>query len=696
MDNYIGKMLDNRYEILESIGIGGMAVVYKARCHRLNRLVAIKILKDEFSQDAEFRRRFHAESQAVAMLSHPNIVSVYDVSHSGDTDYIVMELIDGITLKQYMSQKGQLNWRETLHFATQIAKALEHAHSRGIIHRDIKPHNIMILKDGSVKVADFGIARITSAQSTLTREALGSVHYISPEQARGSRVDKRSDLYSLGVVMYEMLTGRPPFDGDSPVAVAIQHINGSPVLPTELVDGIPKGLEQITMHAMTAAVEQRYASATEMLADLEEFRKNPNVIFDFTAAALQKTQILDPVSEDIVTLRPVQQQRPATYHRPEPPRRQAERAVEWEEVPQKRRSGNRGAGAAGAVCIILAVVGVFFFLYNSFLKDMLTATKDVSVPNFVGDMYNDVISNSEAYEGLNIATPVWMEDEAEYGTVIAQDPAAGSVVKEGAKVTLTVSQGTDDADQSLPMPSLSGKTLQYAEEVLDALGVTPQVVRQYDDTVEKDVVISTSPGKDEPLQKGQVVTLTVSDGPKEEPVKVPALEGQLIDDALAALEQAGLEQGSITIGDNDRNLPEGTVIYQSIKQDEEVPKGTVINLIICKAPEQEPEDDPDASDTDPDQPGENQNPDGGENNGGATEPTEPATGTKMITVDLPQDRPTTVMSVYLDKEPYAEPMELDTAQGQFSFQVTGAGTQTVEVYFDGVLSKSETITFGAG
>ena len=276
MDKYIGRLLDNRYEILEEIGSGGMAVVYRARCHRLNRLVAIKILKDEYSRDDEFRRRFQAESQAVAMLSHPNIVSVYDVSRSDDIDYIVMELIDGLTLKQYMEQKGQLSWRETLHFATQIAKALEHAHSRGIIHRDIKPHNIMILKDGSVKVADFGIAQISSAQNTLTREALGSVHYISPEQAKGAHVDARSDLYSLGVVMYEMLAGRPPFDGDTPVSVAIQHINATPVALHTLCPGVPAGLEKIVMRAMEADLDARYPSAAAMLADMEEFRKNPN------------------------------------------------------------------------------------------------------------------------------------------------------------------------------------------------------------------------------------------------------------------------------------------------------------------------------------------------------------------------------------------------------------------------------------
>ncbi len=279
MDRYIGRMLDNRYEILEIIGSGGMAVVYKARCHRLNRLVAVKILKDENLEDEDFCRRFHAESQAVAMLSHPNIVSVYDVSSTEDQDYIVMELIDGITLKQYMEKKGVLNWRETVHFATHIARALEHAHSRGLVHRDIKPHNVMVLKNGSVKVADFGIARMMENNNTMTKEALGSVHYISPEQARGGRVDNRSDLYSLGVVMYEMITGRTPYDGESPVAVAIQHINGGAPRPSTINPMIHKGLEQIIMKAMAHDLQDRYISATAMLEDLDAFRKNPAIKF---------------------------------------------------------------------------------------------------------------------------------------------------------------------------------------------------------------------------------------------------------------------------------------------------------------------------------------------------------------------------------------------------------------------------------
>ena len=439
MDNYIGRLLDNRYEILEVIGTGGMAVVYKALCHRLNRLVAIKILKDEFSRDQEFRRRFHAESQAVAMLSHPNIVSVYDVAHSDGLDYIVMELIDGITLKQYMEQKGQLNWREALHFATQIAKALEHAHSRGIIHRDIKPHNIMILKDGSVKVADFGIARISSAQNTLTREALGSVHYISPEQAKGAHVDARTDLYSLGVVLYEMLTGRPPFDGDTPVAVAIQHINATPVLPRELNPSIPLGLEQITMHAMKADLGKRYKSATEMLADLEEFRKDPNTTFDFTQrqGGIDMERLLhdpDYLPKNLGVSAVKNRAKKAIAGKKQ--EREAPKAQRAPLAAEPEKHGSRIAVIAGIVCIALALCGIGYFLY-SYLSDLFATTKEDVVPNFLGAYYEDI--DASQYPNFKIEVGDWRaSDTVEYGRVISQTPDAERTVKVGTTISLTV------------------------------------------------------------------------------------------------------------------------------------------------------------------------------------------------------------------------------------------------------------------
>ena len=294
MDQYIGKMLDNRYEILERIGTGGMAIVYKAKCHRLNRLVAIKILKSDLAQNEEFRRRFNAESQAVAQLSHPNIVSVYDVSKGGDIEYIVMELVDGITLKQYMERRGKMDWREALHFITQIMRGLSHAHSRGIVHRDIKPQNVMVLRDGSVKVADFGIACLENAAQTLTQEALGSVHYISPEQARGDRTDARSDIYSAGVVLYEMLTGRLPFEGDSAVSVAIQHLSSVPLAPREIDPDIPEALELICMKAMSPNADKRYPTADAMLEDLERFRKDPDVDLDYIRADLCEAADSEP------------------------------------------------------------------------------------------------------------------------------------------------------------------------------------------------------------------------------------------------------------------------------------------------------------------------------------------------------------------------------------------------------------------
>ena len=437
MNHYIGQLLDDRYEILEVIGTGGMAIVYKALDHRLNRQVAIKILKDEFSGDDEFRRRFRAEGEAVAMLSHPNIVQVYDVSSSDDANYLVMELIDGISLKQYMEVKGVLNWKETLHFAMQIAKGLEHAHSRGIVHRDIKPHNIMVLKDGSVKVMDFGIARVMSKSNTLTKEALGSVHYISPEQAKGGYTDSRSDIYSLSVVMYEMMTGRPPFDGESPVAVAIQHINGGAPKPSSLNPNIPVGLEQIILKGMALEPKDRYSSATEMLQDMEEFRKNPAIDFQYQASGPSEHPIAikgmastypKTTAERVANAKngipnPPRSQRPSqntgrvnqntgrvsqstgrvpqqrlgvnqntASRRPVSQNTEAMRraALRKKEEQRKREERNRIATIAVIVCSVVAVLAIGAFLLALFNGALLNKDKDlVEVPYLVGTMYSD-------------------------------------------------------------------------------------------------------------------------------------------------------------------------------------------------------------------------------------------------------------------------------------------------------------------
>ena len=574
MDNYIGRLLDDRYEILEMIGSGGMAVVYKARCNRLNRLVAIKILKEELSKDEEFRRRFHAESQAVAMMSHPNIVSVYDVSHSENVDYIVMELIDGITLKQYMEQKQVLNWREALHFATQIAKALEHAHSRGIIHRDIKPHNIMVLKDGSVKVADFGIAQMASAQSTLTREALGSVHYISPEQAKGAHVDARTDLYSLGVVMYEMLTGRPPFDGDTPVSVAIQHINAKAIPPRQLNPSIPVGLEQITMHAMTADRDKRYSSATEMLEDLEKFRRDPNMTFDFTAPrdGMDFAQLLNTPD------RPQRQEteRPQRQPRTEPVKMPEKREKEGS---SEARKSSRIAVTAGIVCIVLAILGIVYFLYNYFVSDLFTKTEEDVVPTLIGANYDELKLSD--YPNFKIEIQEWRaSDEYAYGYILDQSPAPGRTVKVGSTVGLIVSSGAEEKK----MPDLVNMTLQNALTSLNTMSipVTANPIYEESDVVTDGYVIRTEPAKDEPLTEGQVVNIYVSLGTAADLVRVPSLVGMTVEAAKALIEAKGLSVGSATAVESD--LPEGTVTFQSIDPDEEVRRETVINLQISKGP----------------------------------------------------------------------------------------------------------------
>ena len=564
MNQYIGRLLDDRYEILEVIGTGGMAVVYKALDHRLNRQVAVKILKDEFSGDEEFRRRFRAEGEAVAMLSHPNIVQVFDVSSSDAANYIVMELIDGISLKQYMEVKGVLNWKETLHFAMQIAKGLEHAHSRGIVHRDIKPHNVMVLKDGSVKVMDFGIARVMSKSNTLTKEALGSVHYISPEQAKGGYTDSRSDIYSLSVVMYEMMTGRPPFDGESPVAVAIQHINGGAPKPSTLNPNIPAGLEQIILKGMALDPKDRYASATEMIQDMEEFRKNPSVDFQYKASApsehpiaikgMPQTYPKATTAERVAASRssnPQPPQRQTTGRLPQQTqqvRRQQEQRRQTvsqnteamrraalqrkKEEQRKREERNRIATIAVIVCSVVAIVAIGAFLIAVFNGALLNKDKKlVEVPYLVGTEYTDDLA--DRYPDFTIRfQPQQYDSNYAKGQIMAQEPAGGSKVTKGTEIVITVSLGEEPAEKV--MEDLTDVTKAEAESFLQGQGFRTLIRQEASDTVEEGKVIRTDPAKGTKLTEGQTVSIWVSTGP--ESVTMPNVVDMTREAALKLLQ----------------------------------------------------------------------------------------------------------------------------------------------------------------
>ena len=468
-DPYIGRMLDNRYEILERIGTGGMAVVYKAKCHRLNRLVAVKILKSDLAQDEDFRRRFNAESQAVAQLSHPNIVSVYDVSRGGDIEYIVMELIDGITLKQYMEKRGQLNWRESLHFITQIMRGLSHAHSRGIVHRDIKPQNVMVLRDGSVKVADFGIACLENAAQTLTQEALGSVHYISPEQARGDRIDARSDIYSAGVVLYEMLTGRLPFEGDSAVSVAIQHLSSVPLAPREINPDIPEQLELICMKAMAPDLDKRYPSADAMIADLEAFRKNPGVNLDFELSDL-RTEESDEPTQKLRTPVPPQSHRPGRESSYERSRRYED--DRYDERPSRLSGGKKAALIGGGAVVVVVVL---FFLFRAIFASMVPAAADTyAVPRLIGMTEEQANQQASVADGtFQVVVAGTEASDAAVGEIVRQDPEPETEKKGELPITINVwiSAGEDVGT----MPDLTTNPVTYEQ----ALTILQDLVGEY-------------------------------------------------------------------------------------------------------------------------------------------------------------------------------------------------------------------------
>lgn len=553
-DKYIGKILDDRYEIIELIGSGGMANVYKALCHRLNRYDAVKIMRDETAANTELRRRFRAESQAVAMLSHPNIVSIYDVSHNDDVEYIVMELIDGITLKQYLQKKSVLDPAEVLDFTIQTAKALEHAHSKGIIHRDIKPQNIMLLKDGMIKVADFGIASLENTVEENNGETVGSVHYIAPEQARGEAPDARSDIYSLGIVMYEMLTGRLPYVGNSDVEVAVKHMNTDPVTPRDIVPSIPEELERICLKAMNSNIDERYQTASEMLADLEQYKAQ-----SLAAHVLEDSEAVLIDSE-------------------EPPRRRAQRS----------RRSKKIALSSGILAVLLFVIIGFVFLNGYFLKDLFSDPVKVKVDNFVGRYYEDVINDKDYKKIYDFKVTFKVDLEHEYGIILSQDPESGrskTVSDKGSKIVVELvcaAETVDDQKRLLKVPDIVNHEREEAISMVQDAGFTYTLEQAPSDSITKGYVISTDPVAGAAADEGSEIKIIISTGPETVMTKVPQLKGLSKDAAIAKIESSNLSIGSISTAESD--LDAGTVIDQNIAAGTQIEEHTKISITVSSGP----------------------------------------------------------------------------------------------------------------
>ena len=563
MDKYIGKRLDGRYEIHELIGQGGMAYVYRAYDRIENRWVAIKILREELSDNSDFLRRFRNESKAIAVLSHPNIVKVYDVSFGDRIQYIVMEYVDGITLKQYIEQQGEIKWREALYFTVQILQALQHAHERGIIHRDIKPQNIMLLEDGSIKVMDFGIARFTQAETqTMTDKAIGSVHYIAPEQARGGHINDKADIYSVGVMLYEMLTGQLPFVADNAVSVAIMQMQAEPTPPTRINPSIPKGLEEITMHAMEKNPAQRFPSAADMLEDIERFRRNPEMVFNYgdqvDHAYARGTSIYDTAGSR-------QQDYNDNY--------------EYEEEYVRSKTGAKVSmvvtGIVAAVVVVGLVVGGIS-LWNYFRNNTDTNSDEVIVPTFTGMIYETEIRDNAKYEDFEFEIVEGNQPSQPAGVVLNQNPQAGMTVKRGKTITLTVNGGTLE---QIVVEDVSGNSRDEAISTLSGQGLKPSVTEVADDETAEGYVVRTDPAAGSTVASGSSITIFVSSGPAEEQVTVPNVVGSSLSTAESDLEANGLVRGSVSY-DDESDQPEGTVLSSDPEGGTRVSEGSAVNLVV--------------------------------------------------------------------------------------------------------------------
>lgn len=550
MDSNIGRKLDGRYEITELIGVGGMADVYKAIDVMENRTVAVKILKDEFSNSEEFLRRFRNESKAIALLSHPNIVKIYDVGFTDEIQFIVMEYIDGITLKEFIDQQGVLRWKDALHFITQILRALQHAHDKGIVHRDIKPQNIMLFSDGTIKVMDFGIARFARIDGkTLSDKTIGSVHYISPEQARGDMTDERSDIYSVGVMLYEMLTGKKPFDGDNPVAIALKHMEEEAVSPRDIMPSIPEALEEIVIHAMEREPAKRYQSAAEMIKDIDRFKVDQSVVFGYRNSINSRTVSFAQEQEN---------DQDDEYYGND------------EEEENKRSYVVPILMAVTVAVVIIAAVLIAYFVIANFSSSK-THTGNVEIKNFIG---RNIVEVEQEYSGrLKFEKTEEYNDEYDEGIIFEQGQTAGTLVREGYTLTLKVSRGK----RMIPVPDVKNKQSDIAESELTSAGFTPVLRETYDNDVAKGVVIRTEPSAGQEAASNSEVLVIVSKGPFESDLKVPSVIGLTKEKAIAKLTENKLEY---QIEEIAHEGDKGKVIEQSIAGGQFVSKGTVITIFI--------------------------------------------------------------------------------------------------------------------
>lgn len=560
--NLVGKVIGNRYEILEKIGEGGMATVYKARCNILKRYVAVKVLREEYTTDEEFIKRFNTEAQAAASLTHPNIVSIFDVGHEDNIYYIVMELVQGKTLKEIINEDGVLPWKWSINIAIQVASALETAHKNNIVHRDIKPHNIIITEDGIAKVTDFGIAKAVS-NSTITAfgTTIGSVHYFSPEHARGGYTDAKSDIYSLGVVMYEMLTGRVPFDADTPVSIALKHMQEKPVEPIKLNPSIPLAINKIIMKAMEKEPSLRYQSATEMLKDLSMALKDPEGEFvKSNAETLQYTQRVPVLGEE-----------PQAEVKSK--NKKGKLAIYFEKHPTAKKVWI----TVIAILLVILIPIAGFFGVQAVLKAGLP--KDVKLPNFVGQTIEEAKATL-GKEKLTLETEEVYNDEIEIGKIISQDPpfSEGATVKENTIVKVKISKGPE----TVKMIKVVGMKYEDAERQLkDELHLNVEKIEETSKTVEKEYVIKQEIEEGKDIKVGETVKLYVSIGTGLKEIAMPYVIGDTEEEAKKKLE--GL---TVTVVyEEDMSKTDGRVLKQSIEAGTTIEEKTKVTITVNKIEE---------------------------------------------------------------------------------------------------------------